>query len=115
MDLVHKPEASVAARVTFDPAHPVYQGHFPGQPVTPGVCIVGMLRDLMQQALKRQLIMSEARMVKFHNPLKPIAGLEVSVNITYRYVDADSFAIKATVRDEEITFCSLNAQYRFEA
>jgi 3-hydroxyacyl-[acyl-carrier-protein] dehydratase len=85
VDLIHKPEASVAALVTFDPAHPVYQGHFPGQPVTPGVCILGMLRDLMQQALMKPLIMSEARMIKFHNPLEPIADQQVSVDISYRW------------------------------
>jgi hypothetical protein len=54
-------------------------------------------------------------MIKFHNPLEPIADQQVSVDISYRMVETDLFAIKATVSRDEIKFCSLNARYRLEA
>ena len=29
----------------LNPAHPVYQGHFPGMPVVPGVCMLQMVKE----------------------------------------------------------------------
>ena len=35
--------------------HPVYQGHFPGQPITPGVLTLQMIRDCVNLLLDKQL------------------------------------------------------------
>ena len=102
----------IEALVIFDPGHPIYAGHFPGNPVTPGVCIVGMVGDLLNAALNAQYFMSEARMIKFHNPLKPVEDHQVKVEMTYRSVEADMVSLKAVVSDDEVKYCSLNASYR---
>ncbi len=31
----------------LNPAHPVYEGHFPGNPVVPGVCQLQMISELL--------------------------------------------------------------------
>ena len=33
--------------VILNPDHLIYKAHFPGQPVTPGVCILQMIRELL--------------------------------------------------------------------
>ena len=115
VELRHENEEYIAAIVTFDPEHPVYGGHFPGQPVTPGVILIGMLRDLVQLAMAKPLMMTEARTVKFHQPLKPVIDQRVSVEISYQTVEPDVLAIKATVSGAQIKYCSLNARYRIES
>jgi 3-hydroxyacyl-[acyl-carrier-protein] dehydratase len=32
----------------FDPAHRIFEGHFPGQPVVPGVCMMQIAKELVE-------------------------------------------------------------------
>lgn len=34
-------------RVRLDAAHPIYAGHFPGNPVLPGVCTLQIVRECL--------------------------------------------------------------------
>ena len=36
-------ETGFTARLCCNPAHPVYQAHFPGNPITPGACLLNIL------------------------------------------------------------------------
>lgn len=36
---------TVIFMLRLNPAHPVYQGHFPGMPVVPGVCMLQMVKE----------------------------------------------------------------------
>ena len=51
--------------VTFNPAHAIFNGHFPAQPVVPGVCIMEMVKEIMQLRLGVPLLLSAAPVVKF--------------------------------------------------
>jgi 3-hydroxyacyl-[acyl-carrier-protein] dehydratase len=50
---------------------PIYKVHFPGSPVTPGVCIVQMVEELLEDYLERKVTLSEVKNVKFLYVLSP--------------------------------------------
>ena len=39
--------------VCFDKSDPIFAGHFPGQPIVPGACLVQIAEDLTSQQLGR--------------------------------------------------------------
>lgn len=49
----------------------IYQAHFPGRPVTPGVCIVQMGVELIEELTGRRLRLVRIKNVKFLSPLVP--------------------------------------------
>lgn len=49
----------------------IYQAHFPGRPVTPGVCIVQMGVELIEEFTGRRLRLVRIKNVKFLSPLVP--------------------------------------------
>ena len=55
----------------MDPGHPIYGLHFPGQPITPGVCIVQMLAELLERHTGCQLELSKIVNLKFLHTLSP--------------------------------------------
>lgn len=65
----------------LNPSHMIYQAHFPGEPITPGVCIVQMGQELVEDALQKKLHISFVKNVKFLSVLTP----QQSVDVTFLF------------------------------
>lgn len=57
----------------------IYKAHFPNEPITPGVCIIQIALELLEEQFKRPLEIIQVKNVKFLSIISPI----VSKNITY--------------------------------
>lgn len=64
--------------------HEIFKGHFPDNPVTPGVCMMQIVKELTERFTGKKLFMSQVSNVKFMaliNPeLHPELKLEMSVD-----------------------------------
>ena len=60
------------ATIRLLPESPVYQGHFPGYPITPGVCLVEIALELMGEV---RLV--AAKNIKFTSPVLPTETTEL--------------------------------------
>jgi len=50
---------------------PWFSGHFPGEPILPGVALLGMVFDAIKQAFGKNLKISRVKRVKFKKIIKP--------------------------------------------
>jgi len=57
--------------LTIDPSHPSLAGHFPGNPIVPGVVLLGEILARIVPLLTGSLVLSTVPVVKFHSPLRP--------------------------------------------
>ncbi len=64
-------ELPFTVEVILNPNHPIYQAHFPGNPVTPGVCLMQMATELLQSHLCQPLQLIAAANIKFRQPVRP--------------------------------------------
>ena len=67
------------------PESPVYKGHFPGYPITPGVCLVEMALEAIGQMTDQvghDVKLVAAKNIKFTSPVLPEAGTELRFNIS---------------------------------
>lgn len=85
----------------------IYRGHFPGNPITPGVVMIGIARELMETALEKKLKLDSAASVKYTSILSPSEHGNVEYNISYQLVD-NIVRGKVTVADGETTFARMS-------
>lgn len=59
------------AVVSLNKKHAIFQGHFPGNPVMPGVCMIQIIKELTQDILGFSLMMTASSNVKFMALINP--------------------------------------------
>lgn len=85
-------------KIRLNENHDVFKGHFPGNPVTPGVCMIQTIKELAQNHVKCSLFLKSISNVKFTaliNPnINPELILELSIikeNNTFKVKNITKF------------------------
>lgn len=70
---IREPGVEAAGEKTFDPADPMFGGHFPGNPIVPGVILTEALAQLagIAGASDRGFLLSAIRAMKFPTAAVP--------------------------------------------
>lgn len=99
-----------SAAIVFNPHHPVYEGHFSGFPIAPGVMLTHLIKELCETELKRKLTMERAGDIKFLKMIIPTDGSPYTVKIDFNF-DADVVDVKAMISREDSIYLKLNARF----
>lgn len=62
---------SCNARLSFPPDFVGFQGHFPGNPILPGVCLIEAVLGVLESAHGKPLHLRKIASAKFREPVKP--------------------------------------------
>ena len=73
------PQGQSGFNVILNPDHLIYKAHFPGQPVTPGVCILQMIQEILSEQEGMSLFIRKIKNVKFTNMILPLSDGSISV------------------------------------
>ena len=91
-------ELSFSYDIHLDATHFIYQAHFPGNPITPGVCIIQIAKELMEEHFQRQLRIQKVQNVKFLNVISPIETPDIVCSYTKISADPIAQTCKAQVQ-----------------
>lgn len=96
--------SAVEAVVTLDAGHAIFKGHFPGNPVLPGACMLQMVKELLETALQIPLQLIKADELKFLAVIQPPTD-EIRFSIRHQYMENAALKINATItRDNTVCF-----------
>ena len=73
--IIHRKEREDGKReieIELNPGHALYQGHFLGQPVVPGVCTLQMIKESAEQIVNRPLQYVQIASSKFLSAINPL-------------------------------------------
>lgn len=73
------PQGQSGFNIILNPDHLIYKAHFPGQPVTPGVCILQMIQEILSEQEGMPLFIRKIKNVKFTNMISPLSDESISV------------------------------------
>ena len=97
--------------VSIDPNHAIFKGHFPGNPVTPGVVQMEMIKELLSVHFQRPVKMKSMNNCKFLAILNPETSPNVLVNISLQPTDSDNIKVSVVIANETTSFLKIQAEY----
>jgi len=103
---------TIGAAISFNENHPIFDGHFPGNPIVPGVIQVGIIKDLLEKGLGQKLMMVQGKNIKFLNIISPIKNPQVKIMIGLQKNEDQTYVVQASVFSETKTLMKLNAVYQ---
>lgn len=99
--------------ISLNPNHQVYQGHFPGDPICPGVCSIQTIRECSEVALNQKLIISSISQCRFSELLTPVKNTELLVNVAFDKIPDGLIKVVASVlsADGQTSFLEYKGEY----
>lgn len=95
-------ETDIKAELLIDTEHQIFTGHFPNQPVVPGVCMMQMIKEITELALEKQTNLIEAIELKFLAVINPQENNMVSAVIKYNTDEDGKIKINASIFKDEL-------------
>lgn len=93
--------------IRLNPDCIIYKAHFPGMPITPGVCIIGIATELLHKLIGRVVSLKEIVNAKFIATINPIERPQVTVTFNKVVFEEESSTVKINaVISAESTVCS---------
>src|SRR5690606_33519194 len=99
------------ATIKLNAAHNIFKGHFPGNPVTPGVCMMQIIKEITQQAMDAKLTMQSASNVKFTALINPEINPDLRLELEINETEDGIIKVKNTSYFDETVALKLNCIY----
>ncbi|GAC1313011.1 MAG: 3-hydroxyacyl-ACP dehydratase [Mucilaginibacter sp.] len=95
---------SVRACLDINKDSEIFKGHFPGQPVVPGACMLQIVKDVLETALNSPLVLKKAGHLKFISMIDPCVAREVQLKIAYKLDEKEIVATASLTCDGVVCF-----------
>lgn len=88
----------------------VYRGHFPGKPVSPGVCNIEMIKECAEMLTGKNLVYSTIKQCRLTAVASPNVCPKVDVKVSVAAAeDGTSYALVASIADAERSYMEMKA------
>ena len=96
--------------IALNPEHFIFKAHFPGNPITPGVCQLRIIEELMSQQSGTPLRLSYIKNIKYINIISPLESPTLQVRLSHIQPTDDGFSLQALIANNEQTFTKMSLQ-----
>lgn len=99
---------TLTADIALNPAHEIFQGHFPGQPIVPGVCMIQMIKEVLEGHLLRDTKLVNADAIKFLSFVDPNVHADIKLHLKLSQSDKE-IKVDAQLINDETKFLKFKA------
>jgi len=99
-------------RILVNADHEVFNGHFPGNPIMPGVCMIQIIKELTESITESSLMIETLSNVKFMALINPEVNPELLLELDITTTDDGLVKVKNTTYFNETTALKLSNVYK---
>lgn len=101
--------------IAVDKNHAVFNGHFPGNPVIPGVCMLQIIKELTEEITKQPLVLQKMTVAKFTALINPLENPDLILELDILKTDDSLVKVKNTTIFNETIALKMNGIYKIKA
>lgn len=107
-------EDGFEAALRCNPEHPIYESHFPGNPITPGACLLQTAGLLMQVKMGRPLFLKTSKNIKYLSLLIPAEGKEVKFVFSHVMEGETECKAQVIIADANTVYTKMSLTFSYE-
>lgn len=92
--------------------HEVFKGHFPGNPIMPGVCMIQIIKELTEKITESTLMIQTLANVKFMALINPENNPELRLELDITRTEDNLVKVKNTTYFNETVALKLSNVYK---
>ena len=90
----------------------IYDGHFPGKPVAPGVCNIQLIKECVERLTGKQLLLEYITQCKFTNLITPQQHRELHLRIEWvANPENNPVKVKASISRDETEYMIFKGEF----
>lgn len=101
----------IKASIFIHKENEIFKGHFPGNPIMPGVCMIQMIKELTEKSLNTKLFMQKATNIKFMALIVPDKTPVLDLDIAITKSDS-IFKIKNTTSFNDTIALKFSGEFK---
>ena len=106
-----KSAEGILAKVHLNKNHAIFKGHFPGNPVMPGVCMIQIIKELTEEATGKNLFLTVSSNIKFMAIINPENNPDLQIAIDIAEENGE-VKVKNTTSFEDTVALKLSATFK---
>ncbi|MCQ2192091.1 MAG: hypothetical protein MJZ23_04420 [Paludibacteraceae bacterium] len=107
-------DGQVTYHVELNADHAIFKGHFPGNPISPGVCNIGMIKACAEEEIGASLFIGNMKQVKFSHLITPTENKELDIELKIDATDSEAIKLVAAIVKDGTKFMDIKAEARKE-
>lgn len=104
----------VKATLVINASHKIFVGHFSGHPVVPGVCMMQMVKEIMEQVTRKKTNLVKSQEMKFLAIIDPLQNNNISATLKYAIDDNQNMIVSAVFFKDELTHFKFKGMFTFQ-
>lgn len=106
-----KEDETHTVSIKLNPSHQIFEGHFPGNPVTPGVVQMEIIKELIGMITSQNIRLKTMGTCKFLAILNPEKDPNIDVIIKLSTNEDGEIKSSTIIKNDSDTFLKMNASY----
>lgn len=104
-------DSKLIATININPNHAIFKGHFPGMPITPGICQVQIVQELISDYFKATYTLKKARDIKFLNFINPTEISTLTLELKLSDNSDEELSVNALLHKNEVNYLKMRSVF----
>jgi 3-hydroxyacyl-[acyl-carrier-protein] dehydratase len=108
-----KNDNAIMANIAINADHKIFSGHFPSNPVCPGIVQLQIIQEILGKAIEKKTQLKKLKNCKFMAIFNPIESPIVDIEIELKEHSEEKIILSGKIFNDDKVFLKITAEYQF--